>query len=311
MKTFTVALLCSLLMSMPLQAQTLTYLGTAPVAIPGEVPPNYGTTPAEVGTLFESTILANFENSPNLDAMVSGMDDMMLARLSTELVAHQHPSAYGDYTTYVLVDIMMNRLSAANLHRMAAVFGPNYFWGMQWLYPARPDMVAAYNALPAPVPYPLGQWWVSQGNALPIFGDLYLYDLFLDYYTASAGGDPAVAAQQMARYVRRKINGGLYDFVVGGAAILGLYFAMEANPDWQTAAAQLEADVKLCYESIGDCAVDGADFIFFGTLDSLASLLYPLVNPPPDVPTETYWPAPLSGDPTDWTTEYSYYYQGN
>lgn len=311
MKTFTVALLSLLLVSLPLQAQTLTYLGTTAVAIPGEVPPNYGSTPAEVGTLFESTILANFENNPNLDAMVSGMDDLMLARLSTELAAHTQPSAYGDFTTYILADIMMNRLSAANLHRMAAVFGPSYFWGMQWLYPPRPDLVAAYNALPAPVPARLGQWWVSLGHFFPSVGDSYLYDVFLEYYTAGPGGDRAVAAEQMARYVRRKINGGaLFDFVIGGATLLSLYYAMKADPDVQALMTDLSDSLQACAADVTDCGAVNIDLLFFGYPTPGPG---PGPTPAPDVPNinDTYWPAPFPSDPTGWTTDYSVYYQGN
>jgi hypothetical protein len=311
MKMFVLALLCVL--SLPLRAQTPTYVNPVYEPLPGEVPPNYGSSAAEVAALFEPTLLANIVNNPDLDSMVSGMDDAMLGRLSTELAANAHPGPYGDFTVYVIANVFENRLSAANLHRAAAAFGPEYFMGVQygWLYPARPDVTAAYNALGIPTPNPIGEWAASVGTPISTSGyNMTLYDIFLEYCTAGPVCNPALAAQQMARYGHVKVDG-LKEDIYGVATLLALYYAIKSDPDTMTLLRnfwlQLQADTAACIADI-DCAVDVA---------VLGVYLPPGVDVPDAAQTEspyvspwdTWWPAPPPLDASDYYSVV--YYQGN
>jgi hypothetical protein len=193
---------------------------SVPIALPAGAAPAWGTTEAQVQALFPYNMLVNFSENPNLDAMVSGMDDVMIARLSTELAAND----VSDYT-YSIMAYAGERLSAANLHRLAAAFGPQVFATALAYMPA--GTLAAYNAAPSPAPSLLSEYWAQLNPAAapsaPSIGARYLYDLFLNAYTAGAGGPPAQALAAASRYVNAQIKMSFAEAVGFIAAVVGLY----------------------------------------------------------------------------------------
>jgi hypothetical protein len=192
----------------------------APISLPAAAAPAWGTSPAQVQALFPYNMLLNFAENPNLDAMVSGMDNLMIARLSTELAAHD-VAGY----SYSVMAYAGERLSAANLHRIAAAFGPGLFSTAVAYMPAA--TLAAYNASAATPPLFLSAYWSALNPAAaaasPATGDLWLYDLLLDEYTAGAGGSTTAALGAVSRYVNAKINNVILVAISLGSAFLGLY----------------------------------------------------------------------------------------
>jgi hypothetical protein len=176
--------------------------GQTRVSLGAKAAPNWGTSLATIPTAFGPAIEANFKNNPNLNAMVTGMDNMMLARLSTEL--HLHAASL----TPTILAYAAQKLNGANLRRLEAVFGADAM-----AYPigefAPEATLTAYGALPVPAPFPLSEAWWQAGKGAGVTdspGDLYLWDLVLDSYTAGAGGaiNPAIA--DTSRYMGMRIK---------------------------------------------------------------------------------------------------------
>jgi hypothetical protein len=180
---------------------TLKIKSTTIVTLPAKATPNWGRTEAQVQSLFAYNILLHFETNPNLNAMFTGMDQFMLARLSTELAKHDA----SDYT-YSIMAYAGEKLSGANLRRLAAAFGP-YDTSIALAY-ASAATRTAYNASPVVAALPLSQYWWSLGKGAGITdsGDMYLYDLMLDSYTVGAGGPFNPAMQDASRYANRVIK---------------------------------------------------------------------------------------------------------
>jgi hypothetical protein len=136
---------------------SLKYLNSAPVSLPAKSTPRWGQTKAQVGQFFAYNILLNFETNANLDSMVTGMDNFMIARLSTELAAND-VSGY----TYSIMMYAGEKLSAANLHRVQAAFGPTEF-AIAFKY-APAAIQAQYNATAMVEPLPLSEYWQILGQ---------------------------------------------------------------------------------------------------------------------------------------------------
>jgi hypothetical protein len=123
--------------------------------------------------------------------------------LSTELAAHD----VSNYT-YSILAYAAEKLSAANLHRLEAVFGHPLFDTAFSFMPAA--TASQYNAM-APYPaIPLSANWATLNPSLaasaPHDGDLYLYDLLLNEKTASAGETTTVALAHVSRYANARIK---------------------------------------------------------------------------------------------------------
>lgn len=251
---------------------TLTEVSTVLITLPAKDAPQWGTTVANIPTLFAYNILLNFETNANLDAMVSGMDQFMLARLSTELYAHDA----SNYTPSILA-YAAEKLSGLNLRRLEASFGPALMASAMEYAPAA--TLAAYNTY-SPWANPLSETWWQSGAGAGVTdspGQLYLYDVFLDSYTAGAGGSTNPAIKDMERYMGARVK--FVQEVIVVSAILGAVAAVFAILDSPTA--------QQLATSIGDWV-------------SLQVILPVLADMPPG-PLVITWPAPISPPAPDPT----------
>ena len=177
-------------------------VGTTASSLKGGTMPAWGSTPLEIGNMFPGVMLAAFKG-PNcstppcagqLNGAVSHMDDFMLARFSTELIAHD-PNYVDIPAIFKLAAVA---LDVNNLLRMAAAFGPSFMATYAVPYmtaQVRPN----YEELVSSVtPLLQSHWWALKGGVLPdqptagtggatgttngVMGDLYAYDVFLDAY---------------------------------------------------------------------------------------------------------------------------------
>jgi hypothetical protein len=199
--------------------------GQTRVSLAGKAAPNWGTSIATIPIAFGPAILANFRTNANLNAMVSGMDNMMLARLSTEL--HLHASSL----TPTILAYAAQKLTGANLRRLEAVFGADAM-----AYPigefAPAATLKAYGALPVPAPFPLSEAWWQAGKGAGVTdspGDLYLWDLFLASYTAGAGGSINPAINDASRYMNMRIKENVVIIVL---AVIALTFQLADSPSF-------------------------------------------------------------------------------
>jgi hypothetical protein len=199
---------------------SLTVLPNVVISLPAKATPAWGVTPAQVQQLLPYNLLLNFEDNPNLDAAITSMGDVELARLSTEL-ARNDVSGY----TYSIMAYAGERLSAANLHRLQAAVGPAVFATALAYMPAA--TLSAYNASAMYAPIPLGVYWgalnPSQAATVPNDGDLYLYDILLDDKTASAGETSSLALANVSQYVNARVK----NAVIIGLIIAGAAFALQ------------------------------------------------------------------------------------
>jgi len=101
--------------------------------------PQLGVTTAQAQSLMPGTVYLNFMNNPSIDAAVTSMGDVEIARLSTEL-ARNDTMGY----TYSIMVYAGEKLSAANLHRLQAAVGPTVFAPALASMPAA--TLASYNA---------------------------------------------------------------------------------------------------------------------------------------------------------------------
>jgi hypothetical protein len=201
-----------------------------PISLPAAAVPDWGTTPAQILALYPYNQLLNFARNQNLDAMVTSMDNSMIAHLSTLLAAHD----VSNYT-YSIMAYAGERLSAANLHRLEAAFGPALFATALAYSPA--STRAAYNATPMIAPLLLSAYWAQSNPAAPPIGDAWAYALLLNEVTASAGESSMSAFAAVARYVQEKINNVALVGISLGAAFLAVY----NNPQMQIYLNQLAA----------------------------------------------------------------------
>jgi len=250
-------------------------VGPTLVSLPGKPTPAWGRTIAEIPTLFAHTILVNFETNKSLNAMITGMDNVMLARLSTELKAHD---TQGD--TPLILEYAARQLSAANLHRLEAAFGPSLVGSALAYAPAA--VQASYADTPNIAPLFLSAYWWALGNtSTDNSGQLYLYDIFLDSYTASAGGPPVNALKDTSRYMNVVVkNSVVVEVIVVTAAI----FAILDSPS-----------AKAVYDAIADwwflTAVDANNFMRAITVPA------PTLDPPPPLDVPLPQLPPIADDP--------------
>jgi hypothetical protein len=267
-----------------LAAYHFTLAGTALIKLPAKAAPQWGTTVANIPTLFAYNILLNFERNPNLDAMVSGMDQFMLARLSTELYAHD----VNGYTPSILA-YAAEKLSGYNLRRLEAQFGPALMASAMEYAPAA--TLAAYNAI-TPWVNPLSEtWWQSGAGAgvTDSLGQAYLYDVFLESYTAGAGGATNPALKDAQRYLTARVKFVQELIVIG--VIVGIVVGVFQILDSPSA------------QSVGNAISDWSYLNF--TLPNLRAQTPVIVNfpipltsaPSPDPTTPTL--PPIEGDPAN------------
>jgi hypothetical protein len=194
----------------------LTVNPSTVISLPATATPTWGVTMAQVQQLFPSNILLNFEQNPNLNAAITATGDVELARLSTEL-ARNDVSGY----TQSIMMYAGQKLSAANLRRLQAVFSPTVFATAVAYMPAA--TLAQHNAIPVYAPIPLGVYWDSLNPSLlagaPGNGDLYLHDLLLVDKTAGAGETTTLALAHVSRYVNARVKNAV---VVGIIIAVGL-----------------------------------------------------------------------------------------
>jgi hypothetical protein len=254
-----------------------------PINLPAAATPNWGVTVAQAQSFMPSTVYLNFLNNPNIDLAVTSLGDVELARLSTEL-ARNDVSGY----TYSIMMYAAEKLSAANLHRLQAAFGPTVFATALAYMPAATR--AAYNASAAYAPIPLGVYWNSLNPSLaasaPSPGDAYLYDLLLDEKTASAGETTTVAVTHVSRYVNARIK--VAPLVVIGLVIAGISLALQIydSPSMQALGNAIADD----YFARQMTWVNGAPVVI--QIPNLGNI----VAPPIDVPLPTMPPIEGDGD---------------
>jgi hypothetical protein len=121
------------------------------VTSPGKATPNWGTTVTNIPTLFAATQVLSFQNNPNLNAVVTGMDIYMLARFSTELSAHGTTAQIES-----ILESAAKKVSGANLRKLESAFGPA--WMPSALEVAPAVALEAYDLLPVPQPLALSAY---------------------------------------------------------------------------------------------------------------------------------------------------------
>jgi hypothetical protein len=210
----------------------LTVQPSVPVSLPAKATPGWGSTPAQVQSLFAQNIYLNFQNNGSLDAAFTSMGDVEIARFSTEL-ARNDASGY----TYGIMEWAAARLSAANLHRLQAALDPSVFAIALAYMPAA--TLTQYNATAMYPTIPLSTYWntlnPSAAAALPSSGDLWVYDLLLDEKTSSAGEATTVAIANVSRYANARVKNIVIDVIV----VLGFALALYDSPTIQTWAQEL------------------------------------------------------------------------
>lgn len=220
------------------------YAGSTRITLPARATPNWGTTVAEVQSRFAYTVYLNFLRSPNLDAMISGMDPMMLARLSTELAAND-TAGY----TQAILNLAAQRVSALNLHRLASAFGPTR---ITMALTTEPAMVRSYLSSPTLPPTPFSTYWWQSGLGAGVTdapGQTVLYDLFLNSYTGGTGGASAPSLKAAAQYYTRVVRDSPVVVVV---VVVAAVFAILDSPSAQQLAATVNQwiDDQLAYQTV-------------------------------------------------------------
>jgi hypothetical protein len=169
------------------------------VSLPSVKPLAWGTTATQIQQDFALNILYEFETNPNLNALLTNIQPIMLARLSTELKALDSAG----HTFWVIVSAA-EKVSAANLRLLQSVFGPG---PLGWALPYAPPAVqAAYNSLPVRAPLPYSRYAIELGGtALPSVGSMHPYDIFLLQYFC-ANDIPIVALHKAALYAQVRLK---------------------------------------------------------------------------------------------------------
>jgi len=201
-----------------------TPAGKQTYIIPAWTLGNYGTTAATVAANFSLVQYENFANNVHADAMVSGMTDDMIARLSTAMngTAYEAP----------MLEAAAKRLSNTNLRRLQGAFG---------LTPLQTATIqagvyASYKTTPKHAPIPGSQWWhglqavngVITGTPVPVYSGQWLYDLFLDHYTVGLESVETALHQSMI-YGQVKIHAGVIEIMGAVATALGIIQFFDPN----------------------------------------------------------------------------------
>ena len=244
-------------------------------AIPAYTAAGWGNTHAAVATNFGAVQLSNFQSNPSIDSQMTNIDPGTMAQLSVEMWRLAPSDVAGVYVAAA------QRLSAANLAKMRAAFGPTMDAYIADDTPAA--VLAQYTAI---TPYPALPYSYYSGTPFPASSDMTYTDLYLDAYTSAQNLNQQVAIQQAIQYGQIRFGdkgilttlGRLLLGPEGAAAAWIINIAMSADPEW---ASQLADAGKALVKYCGD--------------DSCGYETTPL--PPPSViPTPT--PAVVPPDPS-------------
>jgi hypothetical protein len=155
-------------------------------------PTQIGTTPAAVHANFAYVQMANFQANPNLDATITAMPAAVLKVLAQQIDAE---TAGNPGLQFYTIASLVQRLGAANLQRLAAVF--------------EPGKIAAYVAMLSS-PEVQGQFGGPSLNVVnhaapvpgapvlaPVGGLLGMspYEIYLDFYTVGGVTEASAFAQ--------------------------------------------------------------------------------------------------------------------
>jgi hypothetical protein len=198
---------CAVAAAYRIPCDPLTVTSVTPTTPPGTwivapwVLPALGSTPATVTANFSYIQVENFTTNPHLDAMFTAMTPDMLARLSTEM----HQTDPGNSWTPRLLEVSMQKLSAANLRRLQGAFGSLKAYTAY----ASAATLDALARIPVAAPLPTSAYWyASKGNAAPVYSSGWLYELFLDQYTSTLeAADLSLRKSMVYAQWRMKING--------------------------------------------------------------------------------------------------------
>jgi hypothetical protein len=164
-------------------------------------PISYGTAKATVHSQFPKVMVYNFTNNANIDATVTAMDDVYLARLSRQYYIETN----GAITP--LMTIAAKRLSAANLLRFKSTMGQAATDAAVNASASAAVKSAYFSGTAKAVVRRSEAMYLSMGitsvAASPNL-DMTLYEIFLDYFTAgetSAAAALAMTAQYSSAYL--------------------------------------------------------------------------------------------------------------
>jgi hypothetical protein len=161
---------------------------------------SWGTTNAGIQAAFAANIYNDLAANTGIEAQFANMDDVMLARLSTELAMHD-PSGY---TPYIL-DEFARQLTAADLVRLASAFGTTAVGSAVTQAPSA--VQAAYHASAVAPALPVSQALYLQGGGIRLTetGGSQGYDLLLVAYFQPGTASANAAMLTMVRYVQTTV----------------------------------------------------------------------------------------------------------
>lgn len=186
--------------------------------------PQWGTTDATVFAAFGPTILAHFKTNPLINAQITNMNWTMLARLSTELAAHDASNLYRPQ----IYTVAAQKLTAPALAWMRSAFG-----SVLDIYIADYAPAAVYTAYLRITPYPplylSTNWWLTKKLAPEVFpSTMSYYDILLNQYTL-AGDTTQSALHKTMIYTQRRQKAGVVEVVGTVGAVLGIIQFFDPN----------------------------------------------------------------------------------
>ena len=196
-----------------------------------------------------STLVRTFDNMPQI----------MLARMSTELIAHDP----GGMTAEIL-QLIAENLDADSLVAFEAAFGPSL---MSTAMQSAPTSVqSSYASAGTPSPMDQSYYWVQQGNSIPAITSWAGYDVYLQFYTSGAGDTPASALGKTNAYLNIRVSqkGGVEILIGVGVAVIIALFPddFKAAGDWIKSQAQAAAEALQNYlTSLGNTAIIPSQFV--------------------------------------------------
>jgi hypothetical protein len=203
----------------------VNFRGSAPpISLPAFTPLAWGTTAAQIQANFAANILYGFETNLNLDNALTMASDVMLARLSAELAAHD---TAGD-THWILAYAIVRGVSVANLKRLHAAFGDTLMAGV--LSYMTPAVLAAYNSpSPTVTPMQFSQNAVIHGlPGLPAYSQIYTYDLYLDQYFSTTD-TPTMALRKAVVYLQVRVKLTVVDVIIITGAVASIISLIDPN----------------------------------------------------------------------------------
>jgi hypothetical protein len=256
---------------------------TQPV-VPAYTAAGWGNSHAAVATNFGAVQLANFQSSAAIDSQMANIDPLTMAQLSVEMWRLAPSDVPGVYVAAA------QRLSAANLAKMRAAFGPTMDAYIADYTPAA--VLAQYGAI---TPYPVLPYSYYSGTPFPPASDMTYTDLYLDAYTSAQSQTQQVAVQMAIQYGQIRFGDkGILNTL--GRALLGpegaavawiIGIAQSADPNWASQLAQAGAAVW------GACqAAQGCGYPSYLPPPSIS------ISPPMLMPTPTPAVVPPDPDPT-------------